>query len=339
MRQLFFEGANSLSWRDVPEPKIQADHEVLVSTIAATTCDVDFAVIMGMSPFEPPFAIGHEAVARIVDKGDDVKGFEIGDIVSVPYHRTCGRCPSCRNQAPIHCTRKDVPNVPSYGFPHAGEWGGMFSERYRVPWASHALVKIPGNVDPIAAVSMGDNLTDAWSTTVPHIRSKPGARVLITSIGGYGLYATQWAIAAGASEVTYIDHDPSRLTLATELGATALGWDNNLRPSPNFDLIVNARPGAEVLKFAILSAAPNAICENVIIFFEDVPLPLGVMHFSGVTLHSTYSPTRNFMPDVARDLSAGLINPRNIESESIELDDVPERLAFPTHKPIVRFEK
>ena len=338
MRQLYYEGPQTLTWRDVPEPKIQADHEVLVSTIAATTCDVDFAVIMGFSPFEPPFSIGHESVARILDKGDAVTGLEVGDVVSVPYHRTCGQCHSCNNHVPLHCEQKTVPGVPSYGFPNAGEWGGMFSEKYRVPWASHALVKVPHNVDPIAAVSLGDNLTDAWSTTVPHVREKPGAKVLITSFGGYGLYATQWSKAAGAGVITYVDHDPGRLKLAEQLGAEPLLWETGLRAPHKYDVIVNARPGQESLVFGLRSAAPDAFCSNMVIFFENVSLPLGAMHMSGVTLKSTYSPTRNFMPQVANALADGMINPREIESEIVSLDDVPERLAIPSHKPIVLFE-
>ena len=340
MRQLFFEGAHKVNWHDVPAPKVQADHEVLVATVAATTCDVDKAVLSGMSPFRPPFAIGHESVARIIDMGDSVSGFEIGDIVSVPYHRMCGVCGSCRKNQPLHCEKSDVPMlVPSYGFPHAGQWGGMFSETYRVPWASHALVKVPDTVDPIAAVSMGDNLTDAWSTTVPHIKARNEAKVLIMSFGGYGLYATQWALSAGAELVTYVDHDEARLRLAKSLGADPVTWRKGAKLSGQYDVIVNARPGVDSLQFALLAAAPGAHCSNTCIFFENVPLPLGAMHYSGVTLQSTYSPTRNYMADVAQALAEKVIDPRKIETEIVDLDSVPERLADPTHKPIVIFSE
>ncbi len=340
MRQLFYEGPSKLAWRDVPEPKLKADHEVIVAPIAATTCDVDQAVILGFSPYEPPFSIGHESVARVVEVGDDVHGLNVGDVVSVPYHRTCGACAPCANRTPLHCEHKNLPDrIPSYGFPQAGEWGGMFSEKFRVPWGGHALVKLPASIDPIAAVSLGDNLSDAWSATVPHLRDRPGGRVLITSFGGYGLYAVQWAIAAGASLVTYVDDNPSRLKLAEDLGATPLAWAADLKTAEKYDVILNARPGTEPLEFCLLSAAPGAFCTNMVIFFETVALPLGRMHYSGVTLLSTYNPTRLHMPEVVKALEAGLINPRAIESEIVDLDDVPERLAIPSHRPIVLFEK
>lgn len=339
MRSLFYEGLNQVAWHDISEPKIQANHEVLVETIAASACYVDNMIIAGKSPFEPPFAIGHESVARIIDMGSAVTDFAIGDIVSVPYHRSCGTCGSCSSQKPLNCDNKEVPLIPSYGMPDGSDFGGMFSEKYRVPFADHALIKIPITVNPIAAVAAGDTLTDAWSTTVPHIRKKPEAKVLITSNAGYGLYAVQWALSAGASLVTYVDDDPKRMALAEKLGAQTLIWQEDLEVPPIYDVIVNERQGAQALKFCLLSAAPNAICENVVIYFEDVPIPMMAMHYSGVTLHSNFCPARNYMPDVMDELAKGTINPREIESEIITLEDVPKRLSEPTHKPIIIFDE
>jgi len=339
MRSLFFEGVNQVGWRDVTAPTVQAEHEVLVQTIAASTCYVDTMVISGKSPFEPPFAIGHESVARIVDKGDSVTEFEIGDLVAVPYHRSCGECGSCSSKLPLNCDNKQTPLIPAYGMPDGEDFGGMFSEFYRVPFADYALIKIPDTVDPIAAVAAGDTLTDAWSTIVPHVRRKPEADVLITSNAGYGLYAVQWALAAGASLVTYIDDDPARLALAKKLGAECLEWVDGMEVPPIYDVIVNERQGQEPLRLCLLAAAPDAICENVVIYFEDVPFPVGLMHYSGVTFRSTFCPSRNYMPEVMRDLEAGMINPRLIESEIIALDDVPKRFVLPSHKPIVIFDE
>jgi alcohol dehydrogenase len=339
MRQLFYEGPGRVAWRDIATPSLGADHEAIVAPIAATTCDVDAAVIAGISPFEPPFALGHEAVARVVDVGDGVQRVSPGDIVSVPYHRSCGTCSPCRSKAMLHCEQHGTIGVPAYGFPHAGEWGGMFGERFRVPHADHALVTVPDNIDPIAVVSAGDNLADAWSTTVPHLKQRPDADVLILSFGGYGLYASQWALAAGAASVTYVDDHPTRLSVASDLGALTLPWTPELRLDRRFDLIVNARPGDDSLRMALRAAAPNAVCESTAIFFDDVALPLASMHRSGVRFRSTYSTARLHLPDVIDALSRQQIDPRRVESEVVALDDVPERFADLTHKPIVLFEQ
>ncbi|MDG1825144.1 MAG: alcohol dehydrogenase catalytic domain-containing protein [Henriciella sp.] len=341
MSSLFFEGANSLGWRDVAMPRVQADHEAIVQTIAATACYVDTMVIAGITPMQPPFALGHEAVGRVVDMGDAVKGLEIGDIVSIPNHRTCGSCKSCAAHNPLHCEQENAPFplLPAYGTPDAYGFGGMFSEAFRVPFAGHALVKIPKSVDPIAAVAAGDTLTDAWHTTVPHIRKKPDARVLITSNAGYGLYAAQWALSAGAQEVVYVDDDPVRMAAAKKIGATILQWSDDLEVPPIYDVIVNERQGGAALRFCLLAAARDGVVENVVIYLEDVPIPLFRMHFSGVTLRSSFCAARLYMPEVIAELEKGTINPREVESEIFTLDEAAERLLQPSHKPIVMFDK
>lgn len=341
MRSLFFEGINQLGWRDIPMPRIQADHEVIVKTIAGSACNVDSNIMRGLTPFQPPFAIGHNAVGRVVDMGDAVTGLAIGDIVSIPYHRNCGKCTKCAADNPLFCEEEDNPwpLLPAYGFPDAHGFGGMYSEAFRVPFASHALVKIPKSVDPLAAVAAGDTLTDSWQTTVPHIRKKPDARVLITSCAGYGHYAAQWALAAGAAEVVYVDDDPVRLATAKKIGATPLQWTDDLEVEPVYDVIVNQRSGPESLRFCLLAAARDAVVENVVIYLEDVSLPLFRMHFSGVSLRSSFAPTRLSMPEVIGELEAGTINPREVESEILTLDEAPEGLVDPTHRPIVLFDE
>jgi alcohol dehydrogenase len=340
MRSLFYDGPKQLSLRDVPFPKVQADHEVVVKTIAATSCYVDTMVINGRTPLPPPFALGHESVGQIVDMGDAVTDLQIGDVVSIPNHRTCGGCKACVSHDPLHCEQEDAPFplLPVYGTPDSHGFGGMFSDAFRVPYASHALIKIPQGVDPIAAVAAGDTLTDAWHTTVPHIRKKPDARVLITSNAGYGLYAAQWSLAAGAAEVLYVDDDPVRLAAAKRIGATTLEWTDGLEVPPVYDVIVNERQGGESLRFCLLAAAHNAIVENVVIYLEDVPIPLFRMHFSGVQLRSSFCPARLYMPDVLSELARGTIDPRKIESETFSIDDAAKRMLEPSHKPIVMFE-
>ena len=119
MRSLFFEGVGQSGWRDIPMPRIQADHEVIVETIAATPCLVDRTILRGETPFSPPFAIGHNSVGRVADMGDAVAGLEIGDIVSIPYHRNCGKCTNCAADNPLFCEEEENPwpLLPAYGFP------------------------------------------------------------------------------------------------------------------------------------------------------------------------------------------------------------------------------
>ena len=43
-----------------------------------------------------PMVVGHEYVGEVVDIGQEVRGFKIGDRVSGEGHITCGHCRNCR---------------------------------------------------------------------------------------------------------------------------------------------------------------------------------------------------------------------------------------------------
>ena len=72
MQQLTYTAANTLEWRDAPEPALSSDAAALVRPRAVATCDLDALIIGGSSPFPPPFPIGHECVAEVVEVGDAV---------------------------------------------------------------------------------------------------------------------------------------------------------------------------------------------------------------------------------------------------------------------------
>lgn len=62
----------------------------------AATCT--FTVAISNAP--PDFICGHEFVGEIVEKGDAVQKFNIGDKVVVPFYTACLECYYCvRGQA------------------------------------------------------------------------------------------------------------------------------------------------------------------------------------------------------------------------------------------------
>jgi alcohol dehydrogenase len=51
---------------------------------------VDRAILLGRAAVPPPFAIGHECVAEVVEAGTAVTHVVPGDLVVVPWHIGCG---------------------------------------------------------------------------------------------------------------------------------------------------------------------------------------------------------------------------------------------------------
>lgn len=288
MQQLVREKPGLLAWRRVPEPELRGDGEALVRPLAVATCDLDGPIATGESPIPGAIAMGHECVAEVVEVGRAVQGVRAGDRVVVPFQVSCGTCPRCRRGLTGSCER--FKSRQMYGFgPFGGDWGGMLTDLVRVPYADAMLVALPEELDPVALASASDNLPDAWRAVGPQLARQPGADVLV--LGGkarsIGLYAAAIAVAAGAGSVRYLDDDPGRLAVASDLGADAIASERSEAPiTPAADIVVDAGATASSLACACRSTAPGGWCTHVGIIYEpQTPIPLLEMYVNTITLH------------------------------------------------------
>ncbi|MEU5096794.1 alcohol dehydrogenase catalytic domain-containing protein [Streptomyces sp. NPDC020996] len=115
MQQLTFAGTRKPEWCDVPAPVLRSGIEALVRRMASSTCDLDHLILSGATPFRPPFPLGHECVAEVLDVGDDVRRVTPGQLVVIPWHINCGTCAECRSGRPALC--RSTPPAASYGIP------------------------------------------------------------------------------------------------------------------------------------------------------------------------------------------------------------------------------
>src|SRR6266702_3808687 len=81
---------------DIPIPK-PGREQVLLQVHACGVCRTDLHVVDGeLKEPKLPLVPGHEIVGTIVEKGEKVDRFSIGDRVGVPWLGfTCGRCSYC----------------------------------------------------------------------------------------------------------------------------------------------------------------------------------------------------------------------------------------------------
>jgi threonine dehydrogenase-like Zn-dependent dehydrogenase len=173
MKALYYDGAGGLEWRQVPEPTISAPTDALVRPIAVSTCDLDQAIIHDSVPgSEQPFAIGHEGVGEVVAIGPAITRLRPGDLVAIPYNISCGACDRCVADLTLFCRESAAEALAVFGIPVGRDYGGLFSDLVRVPYADGSLVRLPPSVTPLAAVSVGDNLTDSWRAIAPHLQRR-----------------------------------------------------------------------------------------------------------------------------------------------------------------------
>jgi alcohol dehydrogenase len=339
MEQLTYTAPQTLECREATRPSLESDLAAIVRPVAVATCDLDALIVAGASPFAPPFAIGHECVAEVVELGDAVSGLEPGALVSVPFQISCGECAACLAGRTSNCTT--VEFMSSYGFgPAVQRWGGFLSDAVCVPYAEHMLVALPAGLAPAAVASASDNISDAWRTVAPCLEREPGAAVLVVggaAAGSIGLYAAGLAVGLGSQAVTYVDADDARRATAERLGASALA-DPPKRLGP-FPITVDASADPDGLALALRSTAPDGTCTSVAIYFGEQPrMPLLEMYTKGITFHTGRANARTAMPHVLGLAAAGDIRPELVTTRTVAWSDAADALLEPGWTKLV-FER
>ena len=95
-----------LTAAELPAPR-PGPHQVLIEVRACAVCRTDLHVVDGELP-DPklPLVPGHEIIGTIVERGESVERFNMGDRVGVPWLGwTCGVCEYCRSGRENLCDR------------------------------------------------------------------------------------------------------------------------------------------------------------------------------------------------------------------------------------------
>jgi len=197
--------------RDVPRPTIGAG-DVLVEVATAGICGSEIHIYHNQVSYrlDPPLILGHEFAGVIVEKGVDVRGFDLGDRVTVETAaHVCGTCRFCRSGDYNVC-----PERRSFGFTA----DGAFTRYVRV--RQQILHHVPDSVSlPEAALT--EPLCVAYNALVEKTRIRPGDLVAILGPGPIGLFCVEVArlLGAGMIVVSGTTQDLARLELARRLGA------------------------------------------------------------------------------------------------------------------------
>ena len=195
--------------QDTPKPEV-GHNDLLIKIRKTAICGTDMHIYnwdeWSQQTIPVPMVVGHEYVGEVVEMGQEVRGFEIGDRVSGEGHITCGHCRNCRAGRRHLCR-----NTTGVGVNRPG----AFAEYLAIP-AFNAF-KIPDNISDELA-SIFDPFGNAVHTALSF--DLVGEDVLITGAGPIGIMAAAVARHVGARHVVITDINPYRLELARKMGAT-----------------------------------------------------------------------------------------------------------------------
>ncbi|MEW5684008.1 MAG: alcohol dehydrogenase catalytic domain-containing protein [Pseudomonadota bacterium] len=333
MQRLWFLAPGEVEWRDAVRPALQAPHGALVRPIAATTCDLDVMILRGTTPFGGPIALGHECVGQVVELGAEAVGLSVGDLVVVPWHVSCGACPSCRRRMPNICS--SYPAGAMFGMDVGGDFGSFFSDLLYVPHAGEMLVPLPAGLDPATCAAASDNLPFGYELTAPHLADAPGSDVLVMGgVGSVGLYAVAYAIAAGAGQVVYVDDHPDRLARAERYGARAIDSAAPRRMDRTFGITVDASGTEAGLRCAISSTEREGTCSSVGTHWHDVSIPMREMYAKGIHFHTGRGRGQPYIADALAFVTDGRVDPTIAITEVLPFGEAARRLREPAMKTV-----
>lgn len=337
MASLWVSTAGRVQWRDVAAPGPPERWAATVEPVAMATCDLDRPLALGATPFPRPLHLGHECVARVSAVGAEVTTVAVGDLVVVPFQVSCGLCSSCRRGRSGSC--RTVPPLSMFGFgAGGGAWGGVMAEQVAVPYADAMLVPLPCGVDPAAAASAGDTLSEAYRHVAPHLdvlENGPGQPTVIivgavdrrSSLSpSVAFYAAQIvdALAPAATCVVidrrdWVRREGQRVGVEVSPPRRLRGLQAPLVIDCSFD-----RRG---LALAVQATAADGLCSCAGTLHKTVPIPGALMYGRNITLALGRSHIRTVMPEVLALMAAGRLHPEKVINCIAPFTQAPEAIS------------
>jgi len=196
-----------LVFTDVPEP-VCGPNDVKIKIRKTAICGTDLHIYnwdeWSQKTIKTPRVIGHEYVGEIVEVGENVTGWQIGQRVSGEGHIVCGRCRNCL-AGNGHLCRETVGVGVNRD--------GAFAEYLVIP--KENVRRCEEGVDE-ELYSIFDPFGNAVHTALSF--DLTGEDVLITGAGPIGIMAALVCKFVGARNVVITDINDDRLALARSLG-------------------------------------------------------------------------------------------------------------------------
>ena len=203
---------------EYPVPQCGPD-DIIIKTEACGICAGDLKCMHGAERFwgtektgswvKPPFIPGHEFLGHIVEMGENVTGWKIGDRITADQIVPCGKCRFCKTGKYWMCEPHDM-----FGFQHY--YNGGMAEYVRYP-KNAVLYKVPDELPTEKAVliepySCSKHCVDRAQITNEDI-------VVISGAGTLGLGMITYARMKNPEKLIVLDMKDERLEKAKLFGA------------------------------------------------------------------------------------------------------------------------
>jgi len=259
MKAMVLDSANSpLRLAELPMP-VPKENEVLLKVHACGVCRTDLHVADGeLANPKYPLILGHEIVGSVVDKGQKVERFTIGQRLGVPWlGHTCGQCRYCTTNHENLCD-----NALFTGYTLDGGYAEytVADQRYCFPIpesysdAEAAPLLCAGLIGYRALIAAGD-----------------AQRLGIYGFGAAAHIIAQAAHYQGRKIFAFTKPgDAAGQQFAIALGASWAG-DSNMPPPEEMDAAIIFAPVGALIPQALRHTAKGGIVVCAGIHMSDIP--------------------------------------------------------------------
>ncbi len=216
MKAAVLTGLRQMELRDMPEPKIEKDTDVLLKIEMVGVCGSDVHYYetgrIGEQIVEYPFIVGHECAATVKAVGKAVTHVKAGDAVAVDPAVSCHNCVQCKMGRENTCC-----NLRFLGTP--GQGSGCLCEYIVMP--QECCYQTDGAITIEQAVLCEPLSIAAYS--VKQAQMPENADIAILGAGPIGLCTFVSAKAENANACYMTDKIHERIDASKRAGATWAG--------------------------------------------------------------------------------------------------------------------
>ena len=213
--------------------------QVLVKVLVSGICGSQLHEIAGYKGNEKflPHLMGHEGCGIVESVGPGVSKFKIGDKVVMHWRQGSG-------------IESDFPRYFLNQKPITS--GKINTLTEKAICSENRLTRVPNEIPSDLAALLGCSMTTAFGIINNEIDLKFGESVLVVGAGGVGLNLIQAARISGAGQITVVDVDHKKESLANSVGANnfEVKIDNLTR---SYDIILDTTGNPEVISKVFLN--------------------------------------------------------------------------------------
>ena len=301
---------------EVPKPKI-GHGEFLMKVMACGICGSD--VLEWYRVKSAPRVLGHEATGEIIEVGNGVKRYKVGDRVVVSHHVPCGVCRYCKLGHETACEMLHTTNYDP----------GGFAEYIRVPKTNveRGVYLLPKNtsfeegafIEPLGCVVRGQRLAGVGK----------GDTVLVLGSGISGLIHIQLARMKEAGRIIATDVNEYRLKAAKKFGAdAAINAKENVP-----EKLRQLNEGKLADRVVVCAGAPSASEQalqcvdrgGTILFFAvpgpgtDIRIPFTELWRNEISMTTSYGAAPRDLKEALKLLSGRRVNVRDMITHRLGL--------------------